>query len=88
MDPDVAETPKDSHQMNQWEAASKFSEGTLYLSFERGCLLGPSCSVRPPQGCTPVLTAHPAFSTPDGRFQLCPEGQLNEQHVYTFLCLC
>lgn len=74
MDVDVAETKNQEDQ----EAATKYSEETLYLS-EHGRLTWPICSVRPPEGYTPVLTAH----SPDGRFH--PEGQLNEQHVYTFL---
>lgn len=45
--------------MYPWEATSPFPEGTLYLSSECGRSLWPSCSVRPPGGCTLVLTADP-----------------------------
>ena len=64
--------------------------GKLLLIIPRGhstsCSnMAASCGPSARRGRTPALGARSALSTPDGRFHLCPEGQLNEQHVYTFL---
>lgn len=51
--------------MDQWEAATKYSEGTLYLLFEHGCLfvahLLSETTIRLHTG------PQSALSTPDGR---------------------